>query len=220
MRRGDHAARDTTAAADDGMRNDTVEDVVAAASSGERHTSADDRIRGHSCMPGAEYDESATGLRADSSSSAASIRGPPEGPGPTVGARVSREQQRLDKLNAGLARSFADHAERVARKRERAGGGVRPPTAAERMAAIRRRLGERSVALSTGGRSVEAGNTSLSSSTQVGEPACHRGSMEADASATRGDSPIATSTAQAASFAAWHTHVTVRSVGPGNEGLG
>ncbi len=202
------------------MKSGVMETDVEAASSGERHIGAGDQIRGHPSMPGMGHDESALGLRAGSTSSAGQIRGPPAGPGPIVSARVSREQRRLDKLNAGLAQSFADHAERVARKRERAGGDERPATAAERIAAIRRRISARSVAPTAGGRGVEAGSTSLSSSAQAGDSACLRGTLEADARASRGDSSITTSTAQAASIVAWHTNENVRSGGPGDEGLG
>jgi hypothetical protein len=160
--------RDSSASAAAGPTRDVMEPNVEAARHGDRHTGAGDQIRGHQSMPGALHVESALGLRAGAAFNSEQIRGPPAGPGAIVSARVSREQQRLDKLNAGLARSFADHAERVARKRERAGGGERPATAAERIAAIRRRLSARSVAPAAGEGGVGAGSTSVSSSVQAG----------------------------------------------------
>ncbi len=63
-----------------------------------------------------------------------------------LATRKQQLQEVADKRNAGLVQSFNDHAERVARRRGRGDAEdaeERRPTAADRMAAIRRRINER-----------------------------------------------------------------------------
>ncbi len=62
--------------------------------------------------------------------------------GQTSGGNISRAQERLDRQNAAFARSFADHAERVAKK-TRADHLRETVPAAERLAALRRRVCQR-----------------------------------------------------------------------------
>ncbi len=138
-----------------------------------------DLIRGHPSMPGALRVDSALGQRAGVVLDDERINGPPARPGAIGGVSTSREQRRLDKLNANLTRSFADHAERVEKKRARGTSGDRPATAAERMAAIRRRLRERSTAPVAGREGVDAGSAFPTSSGQAGDTACHQGTLEA-----------------------------------------
>ncbi len=70
---------------------------------------------------------------------------------------MSSAQSRLDARNAHLAISLADHAERVARRGDE---GSRPTTitAAERLAALRRRVAEKQAA-GTGSGSAAGGRT-------------------------------------------------------------
>ncbi len=70
-------------------------------------------------------------------------------PGTAGGDALSRARRRLAARNSLLEQSLADHAERVDR-RNRDGDRAQQPTAAERMAALRRRLVERQAAYHLG----------------------------------------------------------------------
>ncbi len=70
------------------------------------------------------------------------IRGHDQVPGPSAGIGRDRAQQRLDARNSHLAQSLADHADRVAR-RDMQGDRQRGASAAERIAALRRRVSAR-----------------------------------------------------------------------------
>ncbi len=109
-------------------------------------------IRGRGLPPGrARQGGRGNGCAA---AAAAVIRGHSAVPGPPAEGGTSRAQLRLDTRNAALARSFADHAERVARKtmdnipRD-------ATTARERIEALRRRVSQRQAAV-TGGASAAA----------------------------------------------------------------
>ncbi len=69
----------------------------------------------------------------------AGIRGHSQVPGPTGNPRLSRAQERLNAKNTHLARSLADHAERVTR-RNMAGDRPAGASAAARLEALRRRV--------------------------------------------------------------------------------
>jgi hypothetical protein len=117
-------------------------------------------IRGHRCKLGATRAQPVTGGGTGAARGDDQTRGPTDGPGALGPAVMCREQRRLDRLNANLARSFADHAERVERKRARGECDEQRLTATERLAAIRRRLRGRSVAPSASGGDAHAdGNT-------------------------------------------------------------
>ncbi len=108
-----------------GHRECSIADATSAdAGAGE--------IRGRDLPPGTR------GQAVDSTE----IRGQRHLPGPTAEAGVARAQERLNAKNVHLARSLADHAERVNR---RSIAGDRPvgPSAAARLEALRRRVAER-----------------------------------------------------------------------------
>ncbi len=97
-------------------------------------------IRGRGAPPGAGAQ-----LRPGGQAHAADgapIRGHDQVPGPPAGLERGREQRRLDARNSLLARSLADHADRVA-KRDLQGDRQRGASAAERIAALRRRISAR-----------------------------------------------------------------------------
>ncbi len=102
-----------------------------------------DEIRGRDSPPGAINRGPSDGrARADDDPEIRGIRGHSSVPGPTADIGRSRAQQRLSAKNAHLARSLADHAERVA-KRDLMGDRPLGASAAERMAALRRRISAR-----------------------------------------------------------------------------
>ncbi len=107
--------------------------AVALGGHGGQHA----QIRGRGTTPGAG---------SPAAVQVAEIRGPDGGPGPRQqdgGGRASAAQKRLDLRNWKLRTSMAQHAERVENKRQRMQGDPTGPTAAERMAAVRRRVANR-----------------------------------------------------------------------------
>ncbi len=98
------------------------------------------QIRGRGLSPGA----TSSGLMAadTQADSGPRIRGHGSVPGSGGDARAARAQQTLNARNAHLARSLADHAERVA-KRNACGDRPAGPSAMDRMNALRRRIAAR-----------------------------------------------------------------------------
>ncbi len=72
------------------------------------------------------------------------IRGPTDGPGPRGEGAQHRAQARLDAKNCHLLRSFEDHADRVRKRRASDLLADTGPSAAERLAALRRRIADKS----------------------------------------------------------------------------
>lgn len=113
------------------------------------HGDRGDGIRGRDFSPGpVRQARGGDGLVA---AAPAEIRGRSAAPGPTVGngASESRAQQRLNMRNAALARSLADHAERVA-KRSMSNIPRDATTAKERIEALRRRVAQRQTVATVG----------------------------------------------------------------------
>ncbi len=98
-------------------------------------------IRGRYVSPGmglnADVDGGQDGHRVPT------INGPASGLGASGAAQPSREQVRLDERNARLKRSLSDHAERVAKKKLECRQVDEAPSAADRIAAVRRRILQR-----------------------------------------------------------------------------
>ncbi len=92
-------------------------------------------------LPGARGEETA-----DTGGETTRIRGQGHLPGPEGGREVAaweRRQRRLLARHSTIQQSLADHADRVAAKRAREEPQAVAPTAAERIAAVRRRIAER-----------------------------------------------------------------------------
>jgi hypothetical protein len=113
------------------------------------------RIRGRGTTPGAHCMTSrATAVGGDGSGTGAAV-GSRDAAQQTLDTSAQREdlavgarrkaEERLAASHTGIAASLADHAERVARKSARGGRGE-GPSAADRMAALRRRISERKLA--------------------------------------------------------------------------
>ncbi len=77
------------------------------------------------------------------------IRGPQLGPGARAADAQARAQLRLDARNAHLRRSLDDHEERVLKRKSQEAAASPGPSAAERLAALRRRIRERASASDT-----------------------------------------------------------------------
>ncbi len=184
------------------------------AENGERPAGA--AIRGRDDPPGPNVANDTSDPRA---AAAARIRGHDPVPGTAGGDALSRARQRLAARHSLLAQSLADHAERVDR-RSRDGGRVQQPTAAERMAALRRRLAERQAAYDHGASVEVDGATQLQVSSSsaaardaIGAPSIEDAKIhfeqkenvagEFDARARTAQAPAA-----AASFVAWHSAAT------------
>ncbi len=137
---------------DEADRTGNEETLLAHGARGEQHdagkcdhggTSATRRggaigaIQGRDSSPGA----TTVGVTEEGAPAASSnqIRGHDTVPGPNTDASESRAQMKLRVRNAHLARSLADHAERVA-KRDMRGDRPTTATAAERISALRRRI--------------------------------------------------------------------------------
>ncbi len=132
---------------------------------------------------------------------------------------VSRARQRLDAQHSLITQSLADHAERVNR-RERNGDRAPQPTAAERMAALRRRLAERQ-ANNRGGATTVAEAEDLQQprtggstvhdargTSSIEDAKIHFAHPEDADQPYDADQRTAQAPAAAASFAAWHTAAT------------
>ncbi len=135
------------------------------------------QIRGRDISPGRGHRTSGGGGCA--SAAAAVIRGQTAVPGPNGDSGISEAQARLDLRNAALARSLADHAERVERKS--ASHAPRDTlTAQERLEALRRRVALRQTAAGSGDGALDArtGSASAAGSAGRGGRGHGRGALE------------------------------------------
>ncbi len=173
-------------------------------------------IRGRGNAPGPRGDSDAPPQRPGD---AGRIRGHAHVPGTERRDAVSRARQRLDAQHSLITQSLADHAERVNR-RERNGDRAPQPTAAERMAALRRRLAERQ-ANNRGGATTVADAEDLQQprtcgstvhdargTSSIEDAKIHFAHPEDADQPYDADQRTAQAPAAAASFAAWHTAAT------------